>query len=66
MTVNAVAPSLVDTEMGKPLIEAGVPARIPVRRSGTGDEIAQAVILCVGNGYMTGQTVAVNGGSFFS
>src|SRR6185312_2073089 len=66
VTVNAVAPGLIDTEMGKPLIEAGVPARIPVGRPGTGEEIAQAVLLLVGNGYMTGQTVAVNGGSLFS
>jgi 3-oxoacyl-[acyl-carrier protein] reductase len=66
VTVNAVAPGLVDTDMGRPLIEAGVPARIPVGRAGTGDEIAQAVMLLVGNGYMTGQTIFVNGGSLFS
>ena len=66
VTVNAVAPGLIDTDMGKPLIEAGVPARIPVGRVGTGDEIAQAVMLLVGNGYMTGQTIAVNGGALFS
>lgn len=66
VTVNAVAPGLVDTEMGKPLIDAGVADRIPVRRPGTGEEIAQAVLLLVSNGYMTGQTIAVNGGSLFS
>lgn len=66
VSVNAVAPGLVDTEMGKPLIEAGVAARIPVGRPGTGEEIAQAVLLLVGNAYMTGQTIAVNGGSLFS
>jgi len=66
VTVNAVAPGLVDTEMGQPLIEAGVVARIPVGRSGTGDEIARAILLLVDNGYMTGQTIAVNGGSLFS
>jgi 3-oxoacyl-[acyl-carrier protein] reductase len=65
VTVNAVAPGLVDTEMGQPLIEAGVAARIPVRRFGTGDEIAMAVMLLVSNGYITGQTIAVNGGSLF-
>src|SRR5579883_283744 len=65
VTVNAVAPGLIDTEMGKPLIEAGIAARIPVGRVGTGDEIAQAVLMVVGNGYMTGQTVAVNGGGAF-
>jgi 3-oxoacyl-[acyl-carrier protein] reductase len=66
VTVNAVAPGLIDTEMGKPLIEAGVIARIPVGRSGTGEEIAQAVMLLVRNGYITGQTLAVNGGGLFS
>jgi 3-oxoacyl-[acyl-carrier protein] reductase len=66
ITVNAVAPGLIDTEMGKPLIEAGVAGRIPVGRAGTGDEVAQAVLLLVGNGYMTGQTIAVNGGALFS
>jgi 3-oxoacyl-[acyl-carrier protein] reductase len=66
VTVNAVAPGLIDTEMGKPLIEAGVAARIPVGRVGTGDEIAQAVLLLVSDAYITGQTLAVNGGSLFS
>jgi NAD(P)-dependent dehydrogenase (short-subunit alcohol dehydrogenase family) len=66
VTVNAVAPGLVDTDMGKPLMEAGVATRIPVGRAGTGDEIAQAVTFLVGNGYVTGQTIAVNGGSLFS
>lgn len=66
VTVNAVAPGLIDTEMGKPLVEAGVVARIPVGRIGTGDEIAQAVMLLVNNAYITGQTFAVNGGGLFS
>jgi 3-oxoacyl-[acyl-carrier protein] reductase len=65
VTVNAIAPGLIDTEMGKPLLDAGVAARIPVGRAGTGDEIAQAVLLLVRNEFMTGQTVAVNGGSLF-
>ena len=65
VTVNAVAPGLVDTDMGQPLIEAGVAGRIPVGRPATGDEIAQAVLMLVGNAYMTGQTIAVNGGSLF-
>jgi 3-oxoacyl-[acyl-carrier protein] reductase len=65
VTVNAIAPGLIDTEMGKPLLDAGVATRIPVGRAGTGDEIAQAVLLLVRNDFMTGQTVAVNGGSLF-
>ena len=66
VTVNAVAPGLIDTEMGKPLIEAGVAAHIPVGRVGTGDDIAQTVLLLVQNDFITGQTLAVNGGSLFS
>ena len=66
VTVNAIAPGLIDTEMGAPLIEAGVAARIPVGRVGTGDEIAQAVVLLVGDAFVTGQTLAVNGGALFS
>jgi 3-oxoacyl-[acyl-carrier protein] reductase len=66
VTANAVAPGLIDTDMGKPLMEAGFTSRIPVGRVGMGDEIAQAVLLLVCNGYMTGQTIAVNGGVLFS
>jgi len=51
--------------MGQPLIAAGVPARIPVGRPGTGEEIAQVVLLLVRNAYITGQTIAINGGSLF-
>ena len=66
VTVNAIAPGLIDTEMGKPLLDAGVAERIPIKRAGTGDEIAQAVLLLVRNAYITGQTLAINGGSLFS
>ena len=66
VTVNTVAPGLIDTEMGQPLIEAGVAARIPVGRVGTGDDIAQVVLLLVQDSYITGQTIAVNGGVLFS
>ena len=65
MTVNAIAPGLIDTEMGAPLIAAGVAARIPVGRVGTGDEIAEAVLFLVGDAFVTGQTLAVNGGALF-
>jgi 3-oxoacyl-[acyl-carrier protein] reductase len=66
VTVNAIAPGLIDTEMGKPLIEAGVAAQIPIGRVGSGDDIAQTVLLLVQNDFITGQTLAVNGGSLFS
>jgi len=66
VTVNAVAPGLIETDMARPLIEAGLAARIPVGRFGSGEEIAQAVLMLAGNAFMTGQTVAVNGGLLFS
>jgi 3-oxoacyl-[acyl-carrier protein] reductase len=65
VTVNAIAPGLIDTEMGAPLIAAGVGARIPVGRVGVGDEIAQAVLFLIGDAFVTGQTLAVNGGALF-
>ena len=65
VTVNAVAPGLTETEMAQPLIAEGYVARIPVGRTGTPQEIAQAVVMVVGNAFMTGQTIAVNGGGMF-
>ena len=64
VTVNAVAPGLIDTDMGRPLIEAGVVARIPVGRFGTGDEIAQAVLFLASDAssFMTGADLLVDGG----
>jgi 3-oxoacyl-[acyl-carrier protein] reductase len=65
ITVNAVAPGLIDTEMAAPLKEAGHAARIPVGRFGTTQEVADVVTMLVGNAFMTGQTIAVNGGLLF-
>ena len=65
VTVNAVAPSLIATEMIKPHRLDNLP-RIPVGRLGEADEIASVVLLVVGNAYMTGQTVAANGGLHFN
>jgi 3-oxoacyl-[acyl-carrier protein] reductase len=65
ITVNAIAPSLIETDM----VRAGVassPARIPLGRFGTAEECAQAVLMVVGNGYMTGLTVPLNGGMSFN
>jgi 3-oxoacyl-[acyl-carrier protein] reductase len=65
ITVNAVAPSLIETEMTEVLpVEAA--KRIPVGRMGTPDEVAQVVVTVVANPYMTGQTVQVNGGLHFN
>jgi 3-oxoacyl-[acyl-carrier protein] reductase len=56
---------LIATEMTKPHRSANV-ARIPAGRLGTVEEIASVVLTVVGNAYMTGQTVAANGGLHFN
>ena len=66
VTVNAVAPGPIDTDMGAPLKAAGQGARVPVGRMGEADEVARAVLMLVDNAFMTGQTIAVNGGLLFS
>jgi 3-oxoacyl-[acyl-carrier protein] reductase len=64
ITVNAVAPSLIETDMMKGAQQ--LVARIPLGRFGTSDEVAQAVMLLIGNAYMTGQTIAMSGGMSFN
>ncbi len=49
VTVNAVAPGPIDTEMGAPLKAGGVVARIPIGRMGQTEEVAQATVLVIGN-----------------
>ena len=65
ITVNAVAPSLIETDMVKSGVAAS-PSRIPLGRFGTSEECAQAVLMAIGNGYMTGQTIPLNGGLSFN
>ncbi|MBB5507761.1 SDR family NAD(P)-dependent oxidoreductase [Paraburkholderia atlantica] len=65
ITVNAVAPGPIDTEMAAPLKAANVAERLPVGRLGEADEVAQVVLMVVGNGFVTGQTIPVNGGASF-
>jgi len=64
ITVNAVAPSLIATDMVRQGV-ASSPARIPLGRFGTPDECALIVMMLVRNAYMTGQTVALSGGMSF-
>ena len=64
ITVNAVAPSLIETDMVRSGLAAS-PARIPLGRFGTPEECAQVVLMVIGNAYMTGQTVALSGGMSF-
>jgi 3-oxoacyl-[acyl-carrier protein] reductase len=62
ITVNAVAPSLIETEM---IGDGDFARKVPLGRLGRPEEVAQAVLMAIGNGYMTGQTIQVNGGMHF-
>jgi 3-oxoacyl-[acyl-carrier protein] reductase len=64
ITVNAVAPSLIDTAMVPS--RAAAEGKIPLGRLGSVTEVAQAVLAVIGIPYMTGQTVALNGGMHFN
>src|SRR4051794_23682591 len=63
ITVNAVAPSLISTDMmgGR----TDLARNIPLGRMGQAEEVAQAVAMVLGNDYMTGQTIVLNGGMAF-
>ena len=71
ITVNVVAPGFIDTDMTRALPEAARTAlgeRIPLARLGTAEDVALAVrYLCSPAGsYITGETLAVNGGLYLA
>jgi 3-oxoacyl-[acyl-carrier protein] reductase len=65
VTVNAIAPALIATDMvtGNPNARVDL---IPVGRFGEVGEVAAAALLLAQNGYITGQTINVNGGWFMN
>lgn len=60
-TYNMSAPAMIETDMVKNNSNIK-PDLIPVGRFGQTDEVALAVLLLVTNGYISGQTLNVNGG----
>jgi 3-oxoacyl-[acyl-carrier protein] reductase len=69
ITVNAVAPGFIETDMTKDMPEKareGLLAQIPAGRYGAPEDIAAAVdyLVSQGAGYVTGQVIHVNGGMF--
>jgi len=63
ITVNAVAPTLIETDMMRG--RSDLARNIPLGRLGQPREVAQAVLMVLGNDYMTGQTIILNGGMAF-
>ena len=69
ITVNAVAPGYIDTDMTKVLpeeVRAKILASVPLGRMGKPEDIAAAVKFLASEdaGYITGQVIAVNGGMY--
>ena len=69
VTVNAIAPGFIETDMTNSLPEeqkVALALQIPMGRLGTADEIAQSVLFLAGDGasYITGQILHVNGGMY--
>lgn len=65
ITANTIAPALIETEMVTANLNAK-PTLIPVGRFGTIEEVGEIVVLLARNGYITGQTINVNGGWYQS
>ncbi|SDI47714.1 MULTISPECIES: SDR family NAD(P)-dependent oxidoreductase [Bradyrhizobium] len=63
ITVNSVAPSLIETDMMRGRTDLA--RNIPLGRMGHTAEVAHAVTMVLGNDYMTGQTIVLNGGMAF-
>ena len=71
ITVNTVAPGFIDTDMTKDLPEANkqeMLGQIPLSRLGSPDEIAATVSFLISEsaGYITGETIHVNGGMYMT
>lgn len=65
ITANAIAPALIATDMTAVNPRASAKL-IPVGRMGTVAETAEVVVMLANNGYITGQTINVNGGWYMS
>ena len=66
ITVNAVAPGFVDTDMTESLDRAALEQQIPMRRFAKPEEVAEAVgfLASEGAAYITGDVISINGGLY--
>ena len=65
ITVNTIAPALIETDMVTENLQV-TPEMVPVGRFGHASEVAQVIVMLAQNGYLTGQTINVNGGWYMS
>ena len=65
ITANAVAPSLIETEMVTHDLQVNSNI-VPMGRFGTVEEVADVVVALARNAYITGQTIFVNGGRYMT
>lgn len=66
ITVNAIAPGIIDTDMIQDIPQDEVKKLIPMKRFGKPEEVASLVnyLMSEDAGYITGQAISVNGGLF--
>jgi len=67
ITVNAVAPGPVDTDMMKNVSKERLKiilSGIPLKRMATPEEVAKTIVFLIENDYITGEVVDINGGSY--
>jgi len=65
ITVNAIAPALIETEMVTSNPNAS-PERLPVGFFGKPEEIGRVAVMLAESAFMTGQTISVNGGWYMT
>jgi 3-oxoacyl-[acyl-carrier protein] reductase len=65
ITVNTVAPALIETDMVARNLQVS-PELVPMGRFGVVEEVAQVIVMLAQNGYITGQTININGGWYMS
>ncbi len=64
ITMNSVAPAVIKTDMMTQDLQESTP-HTPMERFGTVEETVDAVMMMIRNGYITGQTLLLNGGIHF-
>ena len=66
ITVNCIAPGIIDTRMNSQFDRAELIDEVPLGRLGTGIDIAKATLFLAENDYITGEIISVSGGMVIS